>query len=191
MPLEVQRDSQTRGTGARKARSSLLISLLVLGLTAIAVDPVSADWREGIRLLPDADLLTDFLLGPTERPPSLLEGLDLPMIVDLYEIAVNPPAPQKGLRLGPIEPYVTTTSKRTEADALDELATLRPESNRRVPQGMDVGAGLSWYFLNRVELFGEYRFLQVRPDSGSLEGHSPVGRDFDGPYLKGGFSIRY
>jgi opacity protein-like surface antigen len=53
---------------------------------------------------------------------------------------------------------------------------------------MAVGAGVAWRLFERVELFGEYRFLHVNPDPAESAG--VFRRDLDAPTLKGGINIR-
>jgi hypothetical protein len=57
----------------------------------------------------------------------------------------------------------------------------------RLGDSTELGAGLSWRLGDRLELFGEYRFLSIRP---SLDDRGRSVRDPD-DQLQGGLSIRF
>jgi opacity protein-like surface antigen len=88
-----------------------------------------------------------------------------------------------------LRPYLSVGSSFLVDGDAREAATLYEDNVRAQRKSMDVGAGLAWRLSKRVELFGEYRFLRMNPDP-SEAASGVLHRDVDGPFLKGGFSIR-
>lgn len=124
--------------------------------------------------------------------PSLLGGLDLSVARDGSESTLRVPLSRDDSRsVARFLPYLSVGST-FPADGDPRSAPGSVYENLRDParRGMDVGAGVSWRVGERVELFGEYRFLRVNPDPTEAIGGGLLRRDVEGPYLKGGFSIR-
>ncbi len=87
---------------------------------------------------------------------------------------------------GLLSPYLSLGSRSIEAGDESLSPGLRREPGLR--GDFEVGAGISMPLSSRLELFGEYSFLKVRPDSGL--GRGLLERQADPAGLKAGFSIR-
>ena len=124
---------------------------------------------------------------------ALLKSLDLSLTRDESGGAVRVPL-GAGARAGLAGwlPYVSLGARTPEAGrepARGDLAA-PPALGEAAAPAVDVGLGVNWKLLQRMELFGEYRILHVSPTAERPDGAGP-GRPADGPALKGGFTIRF
>lgn len=123
--------------------------------------------------------------------PSLLGALDLSVVRDGPESTLRVPLTRDDARAtGRLSPYLSVGSGFLTDESRAGGTPLYEDLRIPAHRGMDVGAGLAWRLRERVELFGEYRFLRVNPDPTDAIGGGLLHRDVEGPYLKGGFSIR-
>jgi hypothetical protein len=93
-----------------------------------------------------------------------------------------------GVLDGMLSPYLSLGATTPLARPLDETL---PPGLRRDTQGLDdvrMGAGLAIPLSQRTQLYGEYRFLRGRLDSGV--GRSVIQREPDSADFRAGFSIR-
>jgi hypothetical protein len=154
---------------------------LGLGLAptaAAAADPAQTSWVEA--------LVRD--IQATKAP----FGMDLALSVSPFVSSLRIPVlPNTELPVGSITPYVSVGATDPSREIGEGYVLPRREvETNRTSQRMDVGAGLSWNLTDRVQLFGEMGFQRSRQQSYSLIGADPGRRDFDGTYVKGGFTIR-
>jgi hypothetical protein len=168
---------------------SLVFGLMAGVLLALTPLPLSAGWLEESGL--------SFIDAPktADVAPSFLSNLDLSLVRDGTESALRVP-------LGPAEdardtarfarfmPYLSVGASLFTPESGRDAASPLYEDARNPRKGMEVGAGLTWKLFERVELFGEYRFLHVNPDPAESAGAGMFRRDLDGPTLKGGINIR-
>ena len=101
-----------------------------------------------------------------------------------------PLAPGNWSLFGRVKPYASLGPRvYTQAEEPTALAVPLRETDD-FAKGIGVGAGLSWHLTDRLELFGEYQFLNMGGRGAQSEG--TLGRrDLETPGLKGGFSIRF
>ncbi len=122
-----------------------------------------------------------------------MTSLDLSVVRDGTESALRVAPgedPRDPARFGRFVPYVSVGSSLLAPDSGRDPRSPLYEDARNPRKGMEVGAGLAWKLFERVELFGEYRFLQVNPAPAESVGGGLFGRDVEGPTLKGGLNIR-
>jgi hypothetical protein len=160
---------------------------LLIGAVALVTGPARAatDYVPGLSFL---DPVPAAAVSPS--PFSLL---DLSVVRDGTERTLRVPlAPRDDSRAtSRLLPYLSVGSSfLLDGEGRDPSATLYEDTVRAQRQSMDVGAGLAWRISNRLELFGEYRFLRMNPDPAEAVGGGLLHRDVDGPFLKGGFQIR-
>jgi hypothetical protein len=123
---------------------------------------------------------------------SPLDALDLSVVRDGSESTLRVPLavrednrPQRRL-----VPYLAVGASFLTDSSIRDSGVPYEDASRAQRSGMDMGAGLAWKLSNRLELFGEYRFLRMNPDPAGAGGTGILHRDTDGPFLKGGFTIR-
>jgi hypothetical protein len=167
-------------------RALALTLALGVAISLVAAAPVCAGddvlWGEGRSFL---DPVPVAAIGA-----SPLDGLDLSVVRDGTERTLRVPlAPREDAARAVLRPYLSVGSSFLVDGDAREAATLYEDNVRAQRKSMDVGAGLAWRLSKRVELFGEYRFLRMNPDP-SEAASGVLHRDVDGPFLKGGFSIR-
>jgi hypothetical protein len=168
-------------------RTTLVLALSIGCLLALTTRPAFA----GGEVLPGLSFLDPVPAAATS--PSPFDTLDLSVVRDGTESTLRVPlAPRDDARAASrIVPYLSVGSSfLVGGDAREGSATLYEDTVRAQRKGMDVGAGLAWRISNRLELFGEYRFLRMNPDPAESVGAGFLHRDVDGPFLKGGFQIR-
>lgn len=170
-------------------RKSLFFGLIAGAALALSAFPASAGWLEesGLSFI-DAP-------KPADPTPSPFTNLDLSVVRDGTESALRVPLgpgeePRDPARFGRFMPYVSVGASLFAPDSGRDATSPLYEDTRNPRKGMDVGAGLAWKLFERVELFGEYRFLHVNPDPMESVGGGSFRRDVDGPTLKGGLNIR-
>ena len=90
---------------------------------------------------------------------------------------------------GRARPYAAVGPRvHTDVEAPSGLAVPMRETDQ-FAQGVGVGAGMSWHLSDRLELFGEYKLLDM---GGRGRQDDALGRrDVETPGLKGGLSIRF
>ena len=163
----------------------LLRPLVAAGfLGVLAAGPVAAepDSLQGLSFL-------DPMPASTTTPP--LGGLDLSVVRDGTESTLRVPLSRDDSRgAARLLPYLSVGSTFPSDNPRSAPTSVYEDLRNPTRRGMDVGAGLTWRVGERVELFGEYRFLRVNPDPTAAIGGGVLHRDVEGPYLKGGFSIR-
>jgi hypothetical protein len=168
-------------------RKAFVLALSICGLAALP----SAGASAGSASLEGLSFLDPVPAASTS--PTFLDTLDLSVVRDGTESTLRVPlAPRDDARAASrIVPYLSVGSSFiVDGDARDRAATLYEDTVRAQRKSMDVGAGLAWRISNRLELFGEYRFLRMSPDPAESIGGGLLHRDVDGPFLKGGFQIR-
>src|SRR5499426_1946321 len=118
--------------------------------------------------------------------------LDLSVVRDGSESTLRVPlAPREDSRaIGRLIPYLSVGSTFLTDSSIRDSGVPYEDMSRAQKSGMDMGAGLAVKVTKNVELFGEYRFLRMNPDPTEAVGGGVLHRDVDGPYLKGGFSIK-
>ncbi len=123
---------------------------------------------------------------PTER---LLPDLHLSISEVPGEVSLRLPLASEGhLLYGLLSPYLSLGSSTTLGAPWD--TTLAP-GLRRDSDGLDdvrLGAGMAVPISERVHLYGEYRFLRGRLESGV--GRGLLQREPDSADFRAGFSIR-
>lgn len=120
-------------------------------------------------------------------------GIDLSVERDGAERSLRVPlAPreERGALGRVVVPYLSVGSGSLGDSSIRDNTVPYENLSRGQRSGMDVGAGLAWKLSDRTELFGEYRFLRMNPDPAEAVGGGVLNRNVDGPYLKGGFSIK-
>jgi len=170
-------------------KKSLFFGLIAGAILALSALQASADWFE------DSGLSFIDAPKPADPTPSPFTNLDLSVVRDGPESALRVPlAPgadaRDPARFGRFVPYVSVGASLLAPDGGRDATSPLYEDARNPRKGMDVGAGLAWKLFERVELFGEYRFLRVNPDPTDSAGSGAFRRDLDGPTLKGGLNIR-
>jgi hypothetical protein len=176
-----------RATIGEKSRAFGLIAGAILALTAL---PASAGWLEesGLSFI-DSPKAADSTASP-------FGYLDLSVVRDGTESALRVPLLARGedardsARVGRFVPYVSVGANLLGLDGGRDAPGPLFEDARNPRKGMEVGAGVAWKLFERVELFGEYRFLHVNPDPAESASSGLFRRDLDGPTLKGGINIR-
>jgi hypothetical protein len=162
----------------------VLIAAAILALTVL---PASAGWLEESGL--------SFIDSPkaAEASSSPFSYLDISVVRDGTESALRMPLAlgedvREPARFGRFVPYLSVGANLLGLDSGRDATGPLFEDARNPRKGMAVGAGVAWRLFERVELFGEYRFLHVNPDPAESAG--AFRRDLDGPTLKGGINIR-
>ena len=159
-----------------RGRVGLAVAVLAfLGLTggpAIAADTTSAsevsDPAPAARSVPDLHLSVSALPGET--------SVRVPLASDSYRL------------YGLLSPYLSLGS--VGEIGVPWSASLLP-GLQRTTDGLDdvrLGAGLSLPLSSRAQLYGEYRFLRGRVDTGA--GRGLLQREPDSSDFRAGFSIR-
>ena len=158
--------------GTRRSLYALIAAAVVVGLGWTSPGR-AADSRD-VAVLDSA--VKDLGLGLFARPDEM--SLRLPLTRERWSF------------FGRVQPYASLGPR---ASVLAEEATGLTAPVREMDtlsKGIEVGAGLSWHFSDRLELFGEYQLLNMFGRGGQAE--VPLGRrDVDNPALRGGFSIRF
>ena len=174
---------------ALAGRMSWFFGIISGAMLALSTLPASAGWLEesGLSFI-DAP-------KPADPTPSPFSYLDLSVVRDGTERALRVPlAPaddaRDPARFGRFVPYVSVGASLFLPDIGRDTTSSLYEDARNPRKGMEVGAGVAWKIFERVELFGEYRFLHVNPDPAEAGGGGVFRRDLDGPTLKGGINIR-
>jgi hypothetical protein len=163
------------------------VPLLLLAAAACLVGPAWA----GDEYVPPLSFLDPGPAAVTGASP--FTGLDLSVERDGAERSLRVPlAPREDSRaLGRVVvPYLSVGSTTQVDSSLRDNTVPYENVARGQRSGMDMGAGLAWKVSDRMELFGEYRFLRMNPDPAEAVGGGVLNRDVDGPYLKGGFTIK-
>jgi hypothetical protein len=153
----------------RLAVAALLLS--AAAASAQAIDP--SRFRDSPAGVPDAaDQLTRVVkdLGLSLFPGPLGSSLVLPLG-----------------GTGVLRPYAAIGGTLGVTPFEDRLAPY--ENLARPGESAELGAGFSWRLTDRLELFGEYRFLSIRPASDD-SGRSTRDADSD-TQIQGGLSIRF
>ena len=165
---------------------ALVLALLAGSVVCLAARPSSAG-EEALHGLSFLDPVP-----AAAAPGSPLDALDLSVVREGSESTLRVPLagrednrPERRLI-----PYLTVGSSFLTDSSIRDSAVPYEDATRQQQSGMDMGAGLAWKVSKRLELFGEYRFLRMNPDPTGPAGGGVLHRDTDGPFLKGGFSIR-
>ena len=158
--------------------AGLSLTGLLLAVPAWAGD----DYTTGLSFL---DPVPAAATSPT--PP-----IDLSVVRDGTESTLRVPlTPRQDSRaIGRLVPYLSVGSTFLTDSSIRDNAVPYEDMARTQKSGMDMGAGVAVKVTKNVELFGEYRFLRMNPDPTEAVGGGVLHRDVDGPYVKGGFSIR-
>lgn len=174
---------------ALAGRMSWFVGIISGAMLALSTLPASAGWLEesGLSFI-DAP-------KPADPTPSPFTILDVSVVRDGAESALRVPVtpgedPRDPARFGRFVPYFSLGATLLAPDSGRDAASPLYEDARSPRKGMEVGAGVAWKLFERVELFGEYRFLHVNPDPAEAGGGGVFRRDLDGPTLKGGINIR-
>ena len=171
------------------------------GLTRAAVLAAAVAWAAGIASPatgqePESGRLAGWeLRGPTGAT-SVLRSLVSEGELGLYAEPDDPTrriplGQRRGLLGGEWLPYATIrpSGPLFEGDTARAAGLHGVEPRYDLSRGLDVGAGLSWHLSQGLSLFGEYRFLPIRPvPAGIGDAH---GREAEGTELKGGVHIRF
>lgn len=120
-------------------------------------------------------VVRDLGISLSSRPESNV--LRLPLATDGWSL------------FGHLQPYASVGPRAYTLTGEPSGLAAPPRDTDDFARGVGVGAGLNWRLTDRLQLFGEYQFL-------NMGGHSvPDGtlgrRDIDNPGLRGGFSIRF
>jgi hypothetical protein len=165
---------------------------LLLGAFTLAARPAHAE-----EALPAKDWsLTD---NPAVQPrpdKSLLGVVASDLKLNLWSGSDDrtvrvPLAPGEWSFLKDLQPYaaLSPSSARSLTDAT--LSGPSREAADDPWKGLGVGAGVNWRLSDRVDLFGQYLFMNL-PGGNAPAGGSPImRRDVETPGLKGGFSIHF
>ena len=165
---------------------ALLLTLLAASVVCLAASPTLA----GEEVLYDRSFLDPVPVAATLGSP--LNALDLSVVREGGESTLRVPlAGREDNRTERrLVPYLSVGSSFLTDSSIRDSAVPYEDASRQQQSGMDMGAGLAWKLSKRLELFGEYRFLRMNPDLTGAAGSGVLQRDTDGPFLKGGFSIR-
>ena len=169
-------------------RSFGLLAGAILALTAL---PASAGWLEESGL----SFIDPPKAADSTPTPSPFSYLDISVVRDGTERALRMPlAPgddaRDSARFSRVVPYLSVGANLLGLDSGRDVTGPLFEDARNPRKGVEVGAGIAWKLFERVELFGEYRFLHVNPDPADAASTGLFRRDLDGPTLKGGINIR-
>lgn len=169
-------------------RSFGLLAGAILALTAL---PASAGWLEESGL----SFIDPPKAADSTPTPSPFSYLDISVVRDGTESALRMPlAPgddaRDSARFSRFVPYLSVGANLLGLDSGRDATGPLFEDARNPCKGVEVGAGVAWKLFERVELFGEYRFLHVNPDPADAASTGLFRRDLDGPTLKGGINIR-
>ena len=169
-------------------RSFGLLAGAILALTAL---PASAGWLEESGL----SFIDPPKAADSTPTPSPFSYLDISVVRDGTESALRMPlAPgddaRDSARFSRFVPYLSVGANLLGLDSGRDATGPLFENARNPRKGVEVGAGVAWKLFERVELFGEYRFLHVNPDPADAASTGLFRRDLDGPTLKGGINIR-
>jgi hypothetical protein len=169
-------------------RSFGLLAGAILALTAL---PASAGWLEESGL----SFIDPPKAADSTPTPSPFSYLDISVVRDGTESALRMPlAPgddaRDSARFSRFVPYLSVGANLLGLDSGRDATGPLFEDARNPRKGVEVGAGVAWKLFERVELFGEYRFLHVNPDPADAASTGLFRRDLDGPTLKGGINIR-
>lgn len=172
----------------RSVRSFGLLAGAILALTAL---PASAGWLEESGL----SFIDPPKAADSTPTPSPFSYLDISVVRDGTESALRMPlAPgddaRDSARFSRFVPYLSVGANLLGLDSGRDATGPLFEDARNPRKGVEVGAGVAWKLFERVELFGEYRFLHVNPDPADAASTGLFRRDLDGPTLKGGINIR-
>ena len=158
-----------------------LVAAALLGVLAAGPATAEPESLQGLSFLDPA---------PASTPTPPLGGLDLSVVRDGTESTLRVPLSRDDSRAAArLVPYLSVGSTFPSDDPRSTPTSVYEDLRNPTRRGMDVGAGLTWRLGERVELFGEYRFLRVNPDPTEAIG-GVLRRDVEGPYLKGGFTIK-
>ena len=163
------------------------VPLLLLAAAAFLAGPAWA----GEGYVPPLSFLDPAPAAVTGSTP--FAGIDLSVDRDGAERSLRVPLASREDRraLGRVVVPYLSVGATTQADSsIRDNTVLYENVARGQRSGMDMGAGLAWKLSERMELFGEYRFLRMNPDPAEAVGSGVLHRDVDGPLLKGGFTIR-
>ncbi len=163
---------------------------LLLALLAVPVCLAARPALAGDEVLYGLSFLDPVPVAATLGSP--LNALELSVVREGAESTLRVPlAGREDNRTGRrLVPYLSVGSSFLTDSGIRDSAVPYEDATRHQQSGMDVGAGLAWKLSKRLELFGEYRFLRMNPDLTGGAGSGVLQRDTDGPFLKGGFSIR-
>jgi hypothetical protein len=121
--------------------------------------------------------------------PVAIPDLHLSVVDQPGETSVRLPlGSDPNVLYGALSPYLSLGATTPLARPMDDTL---PPGLRRETQGLDdvrMGAGLAIPLSERTQLYGEYRFLRGRLDSGV--GRSVIQREPDSGDFRAGFSIR-
>jgi hypothetical protein len=169
-----------------KAPRSLVLSLVLTSAVLLAARPGLAG-EEALAGLSFLDPVPAVVTGP-----SPLDALDLSVVRDGAESTLRVPLAgrEDNRSQSRFVPYLAVGASFLTDSSVRDSSVPYEDASRAQRSGMDMGAGLAWKLSNRLELFGEYRFLRMNPDPAGAVGSGILHRDTDGPFLKGGFTIR-
>lgn len=163
------------------------VPVLLLAAAALLAGPVWA----GAEYVPPLSFLDPVPAAITGAAP--FSGIDLAVERDGAEHSLRVPlAPREDRRaLGRVVvPYLSVGATAQSDSSIRDNTVLYENVVRGQRSGMDMGAGVAWKLSERMELFGEYRFLRMNSDPAEAVGSGVLHRDVDGPILKGGFTIK-
>ena len=130
-------------------------------------------------------------MGVVPGGPAWAAGPDLGSAPEGLGASVRLPIPgnAKG-SLGGVIPYATLgiSGLLGEGSSRADWSRYQSLAGPSTPR-VDVGTGLSFHLFGRLQVFGEYRLFQVRPETGS--GPAGLRRESEGPPLRAGFSVPF
>lgn len=142
------------------------------------------------------DLDSQVVSGTENGAPEvfLLRELDLgvtALSLDLmlrWQLLTSPEFPK-----GRLQPYFTVGPTLFIAHAEDSTNFPPARSNTDIFGGVTVGAGVAWFLVRNIAIFGEYRFTHFDPEFEFTDGAAPVTleTDVNTNYFLAGISFRF
>ncbi len=178
-----------RGLIGRVLATAVTLASLVAPLAA----PATAAEPGEVRSQSGAEAETASPSGRSAALAALAHELGLSLFGSASDATLRVPLAARGeMPVGKIQPYAAISPRLSpaEADAVVAGFPSRDLSPSTAPS-VDMGAGLSWHLTDRVDLFGQYRLLLLRPAPADSVGGRPAKRDAEEPALRGGFSVRF
>ena len=128
---------------------------------------------------------------------SILDAISKDLHLELWKESDDgtlklPLAPAEWSFFREVRPYAALSPSvvRPLTDSGAALASPSRETSDDPWKGLGVGAGLKWRLSDRLDLFGQYQFMNL-PGANTPTSSPFLRRDVESPGLKGGFSIHF